>query len=167
MKAVKYITVLALLISAGILTAGAAYGQEDEEAAVKTALKGFYASLNLMFEGDATAAEEVWSHSDDVVYMGADGAYNRGWEETYANWKKQAALKLGGQVEPVDVVLTVGEDIAVTHQYVKGVNTNIDGERKDATLRASSAFRKEDGKWKMIGHHVDVIPELGKELHGE
>ena len=61
----------------------------DEKEAVRKALDGFYSSLNAMFKGDATAAKEVWSHSDDVAYMGADGNFNIGWEAMYADWEKQ------------------------------------------------------------------------------
>ena len=139
----------------------------DEKEAVRKALDGFYASLNAMFKGDATAAKGVWSHSDDVAYMGADGGFQVGWEEMYIDWVRQANLKIGGKVEVSDVHINVGRDIAVTHQLVRSVDNKADSVNKHASLRASSVFRKEDGKWKMIGHHVDVIPALKKEIMKE
>ena len=137
----------------------------DEKEEVKNALDGFYSSLNAMFKGDAAPAKEVWSHSDDVAYMGADGGFQVGWDAMYTDWKKQAALKIGGKVEVSDVHINVSKEIAVTHQLVRSADIEADSVNRHAALRASSVFRKEDGKWKMIGHHVDVIPELKKEIN--
>ncbi len=157
-----------MLTIAGLATADYAISSDKEEEAVRKALDGFYDSLNTMFKGDAAAAKEVWSHTDDIAYMGADGGYQVGWEAMYKDWEKQANLKLGGKVVHTNVVVNVGRDIAVTHQLVKSAGTdNPDTMNKQSALRASSVFRKENGKWKMIGHHVDVIPELKKEVMKE
>ena len=32
-------------------------------------------SLNLMFAGDLGPMKDVWSHADDVTYMGPDGGF--------------------------------------------------------------------------------------------
>ena len=145
-------------------TMSSTIASENEEEAVRKALDGFYASLNVMFTGDAEAAKEVWSQSDDIAYMGADGGYQIGWAAMYKNWQDQAKLKMGGKVQHMNVHINVGKDIAVTHQLVKSVDTEASGVNKHEALRASSVFRKEGGKWKMIGHHVDVIPKLKKEI---
>ena len=31
------------------------------------------------------------------------------------------------------------------------------------SIRATNIFRKENGAWKMIGHHTDLLPFLDKE----
>ena len=157
-------TGLILVLLALFFTVGSSGASDNEEEAVSKALDGFYASLNAMFTGDAEAAKEVWSQSDDIAYMGADGGYQIGWEAMYEDWQKQAKLKIGGKVQHMNVHVNVGKDIAVTHQLVKSVDTEASGVNKHSALRASSVFRKEDGKWKMIGHHVDVIPKLKKEI---
>jgi ketosteroid isomerase-like protein len=137
---------------------------DNEEQAVRLALDGFYASLNVMFIGDPNPAKAVWSHSEDIAYMGADGGYQVGWKAMYADWVKQASVNIGGKVVHSNVTVNVGSDIAVTHQLVKSADVDGESLNKDDSLRASSVFRKEDGKWKMIGHHVDVIPALKKEI---
>ena len=137
---------------------------DNEEQAVRLALDGFYASLNSMLLGDPLPAKAVWSHSEDIAYMGADGGYQVGWEAMYADWVKQANVNIGGQVVHSDIVVNLGKYIAVTHQLVRSADVEADSIEKDAFLRASSVFRKEEGRWKMIGHHVDVIPALKKEI---
>lgn len=135
--------------------------QPDEKAAMQ-AVNGFYAALNQMFTGDLGQMKEVWSHAEDVTYMGPDGGFQVGWALVLENWEKQAALKLGGKVEPAEMRLTVGHDIAITSNYEIGENTNAEGKTQKVKIRATNIFRKEDGKWKMIGHHTDLLPFLQK-----
>lgn len=156
-----------LILSVLLLTACAsvstvASGNEEKE--VKKALDGFYASLNAMLQGNPESAKGIWSQSDDIAYMGADGGYQIGWDEFYADWVKQAHVGIGGSVIHSKVNVNVGKDIAVTHQLVKSVDPSGQG-TGGGSLRASSVFRNENGKWMMIGHHVDVIPELKKEIN--
>jgi len=120
----------------------------------------FYAALNAMFEGELAPMVEVWSHADDVTYMGPDGGFQVGWKQVLADWEKQAAMKLGGHVEPEGTRITAGRDLAVTHSYEKGENTNTGGMPGSVLLRATNLFRKENGTWKMIGHHTDTLPFL-------
>lgn len=135
---------------------------EGDEKAVKSAAAGFYAALNKMFAGDLGPMKEVWSHADDVTYMGPGGGFQVGWEQVLKSWEAQAAMKLGGKVETADMRITVGRDIAVASNYENGENTNARGEPQKLSIRATNIFRKEGGKWKMIGHHTDLLPYLAK-----
>jgi ketosteroid isomerase-like protein len=132
----------------------------DDEKALKDAVAGFYAALDALFIGDARPMRAVWSHADDVTYMGPDGGFEVGWNEVEAVWDKQAALRLGGKVSPSDMRITVGHDLAVTHNFEKGENTNTGSGTVSVSIRATNLFRKEDGSWKMIGHHTDLLPFL-------
>lgn len=135
--------------------------QGDAEG-VQEALEGFHAALNRLFEGDAEPMSAVWSHSDDVTYMGPDGGFQVGWDDVEAEWKKQAALDLGGAVQPDEVHVHVGADLAVTHNFEVGENTDADGNPVKVRIRATNIFRKESGEWKMIGHHTDLLPFLSE-----
>jgi len=132
-----------------------------EEKAVQRANQGFYAALNAMFEGDLQPMTKVWSHADDVTYLGPDGSFRLGWQATLKDWQKQAAMKLGGTVKPMDVHITVGRDLAIAHNYEVGENV-VDGKRTVVRIRATNLYRKQGGKWKMIGHHTDLLPFLAK-----
>ncbi len=134
----------------------------DETAAVIGAAGQFYSALNAMFTGDAEPMKEVWSHADDVTYMGPGGGFQNGWGEVLASWEEQATMKLGGKVTPEGMRITVGQDIAMTHNYESGENVDKDGQTKKISIRATNMFRKENGQWKMIGHHTDLLPYLEK-----
>jgi ketosteroid isomerase-like protein len=135
---------------------------EPDRAGVLAANSAFYAALNKIFAGDVAPITAVWSHADDVTYMGPTGGVEHGWNAVLKNWQGQAALKLGGRVEPADMQSVVGRELAVITAYEQGENTNADGKVARLKLRATNIFRKEGGQWKMIGHHTDPLPYLAK-----
>ena len=131
----------------------------DNEKEVRMAAEQFYAALNSMFKGDAGPMTEVWSHAEDVTYMGPTGGMLVGWEEVGSSWEEQAELKLGGDIKPEEMHVTAGETIGITVNYERGTNYP-DGKPQKVNIRATNVFRLEDGKWKMICHHTDMIPWL-------
>jgi ketosteroid isomerase-like protein len=38
----------------------------------------------------------------------------------------------------------------------------VDDQPHKFSIRATNIFRKEEGKWKLIAHHTDKVPYLGK-----
>lgn len=158
-----------LVLSAAVLFAATAVSLADDEnsqaeetQAVQQAADDFYASLNALFEGDTTQMEKVWSHADDVTYLGPAGGLLVGWEQVQASWQKQADLKLGGKIEPADTHFVVGDDLAFSVCYEHGTN-DVGGQTVPVSIRATNVFRKEHGQWKMIGHHTDILPFLQKQ----
>jgi ketosteroid isomerase-like protein len=135
----------------------------DERKDVEQATKRFYESLNTLFTGDASDMKEIWSHADDVTYMGPAGGFQVGWEQVSAIWDHQAALKLDGQVEPFDTQLIVSGDLAVTQCIERGNNVDAWGTLLPVSIRATTIFRKENDAWKVIGHHTDLLPALQKQ----
>jgi ketosteroid isomerase-like protein len=132
----------------------------EEQQAVEHASKQFYSSLNAMFMGDVAPMTEIWSHSDDVNYMGPTGGIETGWEQVRALWESQAALNLGGNVEPEAIHTIIGHDLAIVTCKEIGNNVDANGEPVLVSIRATNVFRKENGEWKMIGHHTDLLPFL-------
>lgn len=131
------------------------------EPAAREAAASFYSALNVMFTGEVGPMTEVWSHRDDVTYMGPTGGLKTGWAAVRKDWEAQAALKLGGTVKPEDMHVTVDGGLAVVQNVEKGENV-VDGKPQIVSIRATSVFRFEDGKWKMMTHHTDLLPYLAK-----
>ena len=152
----------AALAIAFALFSTAATAAESGKDAVLAANAQFYAALNKMFVGEVAPMEAVWSHAGDVTYMGPNGHVEHGWSAVLKAWQGQAAVKLGGKVEPTDVQAIVGIDVAVVTDYEEGENTNANGKVAKLKLRGTNVFRKEEGAWKMVGHHTDTLPYLAK-----
>ena len=132
------------------------------EKEVRAANGRFYAALNTLFAGELAPMTAVWSHAKDVTYMGPVGGFVMGWESVQKDWEAQAAMKLGGKLVATNMQVTAGKDLAVVSDIENGENLNIKGETQKVSIRATNIFRKEDGQWKMIGHHVDLLPQMAK-----
>lgn len=151
---------MAMVLAASTCFAETKSKVADETQAVAQATAEFYASLNTLFTGDVEPMLSTWSHADDVTYMGPAGGFQVGWNQVREIWETQAALKLGGKVEPRDLHITVGHELAISQCYEKGSNHNAQGHVEPVLIRATNLFRKENGQWKMIGHHTDLLPFL-------
>lgn len=150
-----------MLAVAGLVPLSAAQAAEQDEQAVRQATDEFYAALNTMFEGNVEPMKAVWSHADDVTYMGPDGKFTVGWDQVSKDWDRQAAMKLGGTIQAEGTHATVGQDLATVECYEVGENV-INGKPQKVSLRATNVFRKENGQWQMIGHHTDLLPYMQK-----
>jgi ketosteroid isomerase-like protein len=73
----------------------------------------------------------------------------------------QAAKKLGGKVDATDMHVVASPSLAVAHYYEKGENV-IDGRPQPVSIRTTTTLRKENGTWKVIGHHTDTLAYLQK-----
>ena len=144
-----------------LLPASPLQAADDDTHAVQAAITSFHEALNVLFTGDAGPMKAVWSHADDVTYMGPVGGMQTGWSQVEPYWDKQAARKLGGRVDPVDVHVTASPQLAVAHYFEKGENI-IDGKPQPVSIRTTTTVRKEGGQWKVIGHHTDTLPYLQK-----
>lgn len=134
----------------------------DAEKAVLTANEEFYAALNTLFTGEFAPMRAVWSHANDVTYMGPVGGFQVGWDAVRKEWQAQAAMKLGGKLVASEMQVTAGQTISVVSNIENGENLDIKGKRQKVSIRATNIFRKEDGQWKIVGHHVDLLPQMAK-----
>ena len=148
-----------VLAVTGLVPLEAARAAQQDQSAVQQATHQFYTALNAMFKGDVEPMEAVWSHANDVTYMGPDGKFIVGWDQLLPNWKSQAAMTLGGTVRPEQTHTTIGQSLATVQCLEVGENI-IDGKPVKVSLRATNIFRKESGQWKMIGHQTDKLPFL-------
>jgi len=156
-------TVHAVVLALGLAGITMPQAAADETAEIEAVASQFYVALNAMFSGDLSLMKDVWSHDDDVTYMGPDGGFQVGWKQVLVEWEAQAAMKLGGRVEPEDMLITVGTTIAVTHNFERGENMSAAaGQPQAVSIRATNIFRKANGTWKMIAHHTDRLPFLTK-----
>jgi ketosteroid isomerase-like protein len=152
--------VVVLIISAS--SAGLNAASANDEADVTQAANQFYVALNTMFKGEIEPMLDLWSHEEDITYLGPVGDYLVGWTAIEKSWRTQAALKLGGEVLPIKMHVIVGSDIAVVTDIEDGENTGPDGKPQNVKIRATTTLRKENGVWKIIGHHTDLLPFLAK-----
>jgi ketosteroid isomerase-like protein len=126
------------------------------EKEVARALDEFYRALNEIFTGDARAMSEVWSHSEDVTQAGPFGGIRRGWDDVRAEFEQAAKLTKSGHIEPRDLIIRVGGEMAYTLCREQGENVDHNDNTYPIDIRATSIYRKEKGAWKLVHHHTDI-----------
>lgn len=154
-----FLSIVALVMSCLSFSASTHAAEADEQAVI-AATTQFYVALNSFFKGDLEEMKEVWSHADDVTYMGPVGGLKVGWDQVLKHLEILSAMNIGGVIVPGDMHMVVGQDIAVVINFENGENLDATGKLQKVSIRATNTFRKEDGKWKMIGHHTDMMPWL-------
>ncbi|RIK41842.1 MAG: DUF4440 domain-containing protein [Chloroflexi bacterium] len=127
---------------------------------VRQASVRFYVALNRGINGDTSEMFAVCSHGDDVTAMHPLGGRQLGWAEVRASWEMAAGAVSGGSVEVSDLqVVLLGNDGA----YTIGTETasaTVGGTPVRFSGRCTNVYRREDGAWKLVHHHVDLLPDV-------
>ncbi|MFL5844767.1 MAG: YybH family protein [Solirubrobacteraceae bacterium] len=123
---------------------------------LEDATHDFYDALNAVLGGDAEPMLTLWSHADDVTYMSPFGELLVGWEPVRASWHAQAGQRLGGRVDPAELRHFDSPSLGSVVGFERG-SVQIEGTTTPVDIRATSTYRLEDGRWKMIGHHTDPL----------
>lgn len=159
----RYPTLSVLVVSASmsLISSPSLHAADPDTQGVHAALAAYHQALNKVFTGDAAPMKTLWSHADDVTYMGPAGGMLHGWPQIEQYWDRQAAKKLVGKVDPEKVHVFAGQTLAVVCYHAHGEHV-FDGKPQPVSIRATTTFRKEDGQWKVIGHHTDTLAEYLK-----
>ena len=140
------------------------------EADIRQAAEMFYSAMNSMFAGDAGPMNDVWSHAPDVTNVGiSESAQNMqvGWSAVSAAFERQAQAKSGTKVTARDLVVDIKGNLAYTECFEQWEQKSDEQNKTGAAEHhASSVFRYEDGRWKVVHHHTDAAQVL-KEVPGE
>jgi len=118
-----------------------------------------HAAITKQSQGHPEPFLELWSHAGDVTIMAAIGGYQVGFDAvrellTAASKTQQ---KDGWSAENVATVLD--GNLAFTVELEHYAHT-VDGEDKGITLRATQIYRREDGQWRVIHRHGDILTPI-------
>lgn len=120
----------------------------------------FYEALNIMFTGDVGPVNAIWSHGEDITYMGPFGGMHSGWDQVGAEFANVAALKIGGKIACENLEVRVLGDVGYTLCVEAGENLDSEGNPVPVSHRATNVFRKENDTWKLVHHHTDISGQL-------
>lgn len=137
------------------------------EMELRAANDELYAGLNEMFKGNLEPLNNLWSHSENITYMGPFGGCLTGWEKVHEDFAKVTAMKLGGKISCKDLKVYAGTDMGYTVCTEVGENMSADSTPVSVSHRATNIFHLEDGKWRLVHHHTDISPQLEKAFDKE
>jgi ketosteroid isomerase-like protein len=111
----------------------------------------------LAHQGSGSSAPflSLWSHSDPTI-MAAVGGYQSGFEEISALLSGVSQTLDWDGFAPETLAMGVGGDLAFTVELERMTRT-VDGVSEEMTIRATQVYRRQDGSWKVIHRHGDVL----------
>ena len=118
-----------------------------------------YAALTQQSQGNPKPPLDLWSRGDDVTIMAAVGGYQVGFEavsklltwastaQNFQGWSAENLAKLAGPES--------GMSVELEHYAL-----HLDGEDKAMTLRATQVYRRENGEWRIVDRHGDILTDI-------
>jgi ketosteroid isomerase-like protein len=100
----------------------------------------------------------MWSTRDPVTRFGAWGPCKSGTEAVTRISRWVASRFSNSTVYSFELVAVgVSGDLAYTVGYERNA-TSVDGAPSAYTLRVTHVYRREEGEWKIVHRHGDVMP---------
>jgi ketosteroid isomerase-like protein len=109
--------------------------------------------------GNPEVYKSLYSRREDVTLANPFGPPVRGWSDVCATLDRAAANYRDGEVVGFENVSTViGADLAYTVE-VESFRARVAGaaELSPVAIRVTTAFRLEEGAWKVLHRHADPI----------
>ena len=127
---------------------------------VRQASDRFYAALNRGMTGETSGMFDICSHADDVTTMHPLGGRQIGWPEVLSSWEMAFHAISGGSVEVSDLQITLLADDAAYTTATENASATVGGTPVSFSARCTNVYRREDGVWKIVHHHVDLLPDV-------
>jgi ketosteroid isomerase-like protein len=117
-------------------------------------------SEEAIHSGDPRPRLEMWSRNDPVTFFGAWGPCDsdRGEVERTFHW---IASRSSNCIDHDFDLVAAGAsgDLAYTVGYERSTRSLDGGPPETTTLRVTHVYRREDGEWKIVHRHDDIVPE--------
>ncbi|NEN05065.1 nuclear transport factor 2 family protein [Diaminobutyricibacter tongyongensis] len=109
-------------------------------------------------DGDPEPRLALWSHTDPVTLYGAN-LTGSGWNELEPMFREVASWFSDSAEYEFEVIAAAASgDVAYTVGYERN-RVTVNGEERTYTLRATHAYRREAGEWRIVHRHADYPPE--------
>ncbi len=133
-----------------------AYAATDD---IDHAIKRSHAALDAIWKGDSSGYHSLFSDADDITLGNPFGPYARGRREVEATVDRAATYFRDGEVIGVDLIEKyVSDDFACIVEVERGrVKVGGDEELSPVSLRVTSVYRLEHGRWMLVHRHADPI----------
>lgn len=119
----------------------------------------YHMALDEFMKGNHEPAKLLFSQRDDVTLGNPFGPFARGWTEVVETMKRAASHYRDGEAIGFDTLSKyITSDLAYTAE-VERLQSKVDGREDVApvSLRVTTIFRREDGRWRIVHRHADPI----------
>jgi len=137
---------------------------DNQDNTFREALEDYHRAQKEFVRGNPQPFKDICSHAEDVTIVGGWGGIEKGWSAQVEQRYDWASSRFATdddqrQVENISTVAT--RDMAYTVD-IERTKIRLAGtqEVRPMALRATSIFRREDGKWKLVHRHADPLVEV-------
>jgi ketosteroid isomerase-like protein len=117
-----------------------------------------HAAITLQSQGHPEPFLELWSHAGDVTIMAAIGGYQAGFDAVSELLTQASKTQHFDSWSAENLATVLEENLAFTVELEH--YGHADPEDQDMTLRATQIYRREEGKWRVIHRHGDVLTPI-------
>lgn len=128
----------------------------NAEAELEEFISRCHEALSHQSQGRPEPFLKLWSHADDVTIMAAIGGYHVGFEQVSSLLSAASKTQSFDTWSAENIVTTVEGDLAFSVELER-YGRRVDGDEEEMTLRATQIYRREEGGWKVIHRHGDVL----------
>ena len=113
-------------------------------------------ALSRQSQGRPAPLLELWSRADDVTIMAAIGGYQVGFDAVSDLLSAASKTQSFDSWSAENLVTYVADDLGFSVE-LEHYGRVVDGEDQGMTLRATQIYRREDGRWRIVHRHGDIL----------
>ena len=118
-----------------------------------------HAAITKQSQGHPEPFLELWSHAGDVTIMAAIGGYQTGFDAVRELLTAASKTQQFDSWRAENLATVLDGNLAFTVELEHYAHAG-DREDKDMTLRATQIYRREDGQWRVIHRHGDILTPI-------
>ena len=118
-----------------------------------------HAAITKQSQGHPEPFLELWSHAGDVTIMAAIGGYQVGFDAVRDLLTAASKTQHFDSWHAENMATVLDRNLAFTVELEHYAHTG-DREDKGMTLRATQIYRWEDGQWRVIHRHGDILAPI-------
>jgi len=118
-----------------------------------------HAAITRQSQGHPEPFLELWSHAGDVTIMAAIGGYQVGFDAVRELLTAASKTQQFDGWSAENVATVLDGNLAFTVELEHYARTD-DREGEGMTLRATQIYRREDGQWRVIHRHGDILTPI-------
>jgi ketosteroid isomerase-like protein len=116
-------------------------------------------ALSQQSQGHPGPLLDLWSRADDVTIMAAIGGHQTGFGDVSALLSAASETQHFDGWSSDNIVTIASADLALSVE-LEHYAQQVDGEGAGMTLRATQVYRREDGAWRLIHRHGDILAPI-------